>query len=101
VSTILITGSEGLIGKPLGEALKAQGFKVRGIDIVAPEGSDDFGDILDYPALADAAKDCDGIVHLAAISRVVWGQERPELCWNTNVIGTTNVVQAARQGAKR
>lgn len=36
-----------------------------------------------------------GVVHLAAVSRVAWGERDPELCWQTNVIGTEVVMRAA------
>jgi nucleoside-diphosphate-sugar epimerase len=39
--------------------------------------------------------DCDGIVHLAAVSRVIWGEQQPELCVAINVDGTRNVLAAA------
>jgi nucleoside-diphosphate-sugar epimerase len=42
-----------------------------------------------------AVRDVDGIIHLAAVSRVQWGDADPEHCWQTNVIGTENVIRAA------
>jgi nucleoside-diphosphate-sugar epimerase len=48
-----------------------------------------------------AIADCDGVVHLAAISRVVWGERDPALCWSTNVGGLRNVVDAALARARR
>ena len=43
----------------------------------------------------------DGVIHLAAVSRVVWGQKNPELCWETNVTGVQNVLDAAREASSR
>jgi UDP-glucose 4-epimerase len=38
---------------------------------------------------------CDGLVHLAAVSRVVWGERAPASCWATNVGGLRNLLKAA------
>jgi nucleoside-diphosphate-sugar epimerase len=40
--------------------------------------------------------DIDGIIHLAAVSRVVWGERDPGLCYDVNVNGTINLVNAIR-----
>jgi nucleoside-diphosphate-sugar epimerase len=37
----------------------------------------------------------DGIVHLAAVSRVIWGEKQPDLCREVNCGGTRNVLNAA------
>ncbi|MDI7267217.1 MAG: NAD-dependent epimerase/dehydratase family protein, partial [Myxococcota bacterium] len=42
-----------------------------------------------------------GIVHLAAVSRVIWAERDPELCWNTNVGGALCVLCAALDTPKR
>jgi len=39
-------------------------------------------------------EDLDGIIHLAAISRVIWGHENPGLCINVNIQGTLNLLEA-------
>ena len=39
---------------------------------------------------------CSGIIHLAAVSRVVWGERDPDLCWQVNVTGTRVVFESAR-----
>jgi UDP-glucose 4-epimerase len=41
------------------------------------------------------------VIHLAAVSRVVWGQRDPESCWDTNVHGTRNILEAAWLAAPR
>lgn len=43
----------------------------------------------------------DGIIHLAAISRVVWGEAQPDLCHLVNVGGTLNVLEHALQAGSR
>ena len=96
MSYILVTGSEGLIGKQLCLTLKKLGRSVQHFDIKFPKDHNDFGDILDLDCLHTKLKECIGIVHLAAISRVVWGENDPDHCWQTNVIGTQNIIQAAK-----
>ncbi|KAG6559963.1 UDP-glucose 4-epimerase [Candidatus Rhabdochlamydia oedothoracis] len=92
---LLVTGSAGLIGSALSSALKKRGIKVIGIDIKAQSNCEDYGDILDYNRVLDAASQVDGIVHLAAVSRVIWGEENPKFCWETNVEGTKHILEAA------
>lgn len=97
MSYILVTGSEGLIGKQLCLSLERLGKSVKRFDIKLPKEHSDFGDILDLNCLSTKLKDCIGIVHLAAISRVVWGEKDPEHCWQTNVIGTQNILRVAKE----
>jgi UDP-glucose 4-epimerase len=101
MTRILITGSKGLIGKPLIRLLEKAGVTVNQFDIKFPKEHIFFGDILDTDALRYAVKDCDGIVHLAAVSRVVWGEQNPNLCTLTNVSGTQQVLQAAYNASKK
>ncbi len=96
---ILITGSEGLIGKKLRAELERRGVRVIGLDIRAT--GEERGDIRDYQTVRKAVENCDGIVHLAAVSRVIDGQKNPELCWETNVAGTENVATAAAESPKK
>ncbi len=87
---ILITGSDGLIGSALCASLLAARLRVRCFDL-RRSGQD----VCDFEALHSAVQGCSGIIHLAAVSRVVWGERAPEQCWRTNVEGTRNVLQAA------
>ena len=90
-----VTGSSGLLGEALCEALERAGHEVRGLDLRAPEGSDRHGDIRDLARVIRWAEGCDGVVHLAAVSRVVDAERDPERCESTNVTGTANVASAA------
>lgn len=92
---ILITGSSGLVGSALAPKLEALGWEVVRFDIEAPRVGDRH-DVRDEKAVFDAVESCDGIVHMAAVSRVKWGQDEPDLCVATNVGGTRNVVEAAK-----
>lgn len=87
---ILVTGSSGLIGTAVCAVLEAQGHRVRRLDIA--DQHDGHGDILAPADLDVAIKDCTGVVHLAAVSRVVWGERDPARCHATNIIGTRNVL---------
>ncbi|MEF2074733.1 NAD-dependent epimerase/dehydratase family protein [Consotaella aegiceratis] len=93
---IVITGGLGLIGSRLKELLHHQGNEVVIVDLAAPTSSNDWGDICDLNTLVDRFRRCDGIVHLAAVSRVIWGERDPAQCWAVNVEGTRNVLNAAR-----
>ncbi|MEN0065473.1 MAG: NAD(P)-dependent oxidoreductase [Myxococcota bacterium] len=92
---LLVTGSAGLVGRALAQRLWAEGHEVRAFDLI------DGNDILDRPALRSAMAGCEGVVHLAAVSRVVWGEDDPERCWTTNVEGTRNVVELAATSPQR
>ncbi len=86
---ILVTGSAGMIGRALSTALSASG-PVRGFDLVQGQ------DVRDAEACVQAAHGCVGVVHLAAMSRVAWGQSDPTTCHDTNAVGTAHVVAAAQ-----
>lgn len=90
---ILITGSEGLIGRAVRAALISLGHRVVGFDLRGQ--SSERGDTRDHDRLREAARGVDGIIHLAAVSRVITGERDPELCRDTNVRGTGHVLQVA------
>ena len=87
---ILITGSAGLVGRALTRALRGLGRTVHALDLAASPGPDR-GDVRSPPDVARVVAGCAGIVHLAAVSRVVWGERDPQLCRATNEGGTRNV----------
>ncbi len=93
---ILVTGSEGLIGWALKTLLLLRGHTVLGFDIRAlnPKERKDIRNIND---VLQACKGVDGIVHLAGISRVIYGEQNPELCLATNIGGVKNIVKSALQ----
>ncbi len=96
---ILITGSEGLVGTALRAALATAGWTIAGLDLRGSRG--EAGDVRDRERVRAAAAGCDGIVHLAAVSRVVWGERDPQTCWETNVNGLRNVIEAAERAAQQ
>ena len=74
--TILVTGSRGLVGSALIKRLKAD-FEIAEFDITNSPADDVCRDV--------PLKDYQGIVHLAAVSRVVTGEQNPAQCVETNV----------------
>jgi nucleoside-diphosphate-sugar epimerase len=81
--TILVTGSEGLIGANLIPRLLMKGASVRAFDVRRSQHED----TRDPSALANVFEhgQIAGVVHLAAVSRVVWAEQDPEKCEATNV----------------
>ena len=90
---ILLTGSEGLVGSALRTALEGFGADVAGLDVRGTGG--EAGDVRDAQRVRQAVAGRHGIVHLAAVSRVLWGERDPETCRQVNLDGLRNVVAAA------
>lgn len=116
--TILITGADGFIGSHLTEALVRQGHKVRAfvmynsfntwgwLDHCCPDIKGQFevfaGDIRDPHGVKNAMKECDAVLHLAALIAIPYSYHSPDTYVDTNVKGTLNVLQAARElGVKK
>ncbi|PJB69211.1 MAG: NAD-dependent dehydratase [Alphaproteobacteria bacterium CG_4_9_14_3_um_filter_47_13] len=109
---ILVTGADGFIGSHLTEALVKVGYDVRAfvfynsfghwgwIDHAAAdirESLDIFaGDIRDPHGVRTAMEGCDIVLHLAALIAIPYSYYSPDTYIDTNVKGTLNIVQAAR-----
>ncbi|AOY84383.1 NAD-dependent 4,6-dehydratase LegB [Moorena producens JHB] len=109
---LLVTGADGFIGSHLTEALVRQDYDVRAfvlynsfnswgwLDRCAKDVRGQFevfaGDIRDPNGVRTAMKDCDGVLHLAALIAIPYSYHSPDTYVDTNVKGTLNVVQAAR-----
>lgn len=109
---ILITGADGFIGSHLTETLVRAGQDVRAFVYYnsfnswgwldhAPtdirQSLDVFaGDIRDPHGVRQAMKGCDVVLHLAALIAVPYSYHSPDAYVETNVRGTLNVLQAAR-----
>lgn len=94
---ILVTGSAGLVGAALRLALVDAGHRVVGFDLRAV--GTEIGDVRDRFQVDAAMRGCDGVVHLAGVSRIVWAERDPQLCWDTNVRGLATVLAGAEQQA--
>lgn len=99
---ILVTGSEGLVGTELCKRLDAAGHVVERMDLKLfhTANASIYQDVAERYDCAERVRNFapDGIIHLAACSRVVWGEQRPEECARTNVLGTLNIVDALAKG---
>lgn len=109
---ILVTGADGFIGSHLTEYLVNQGADVRAfvyynsfnswgwLDRAEPRIKDSIdvfaGDIRDPHGVRAAMKGCDMVMHLAALIAIPYSYHSPDTYVDTNVKGTLNVVQAAR-----
>ena len=112
---VLVTGGAGFIGSNIVDELMMQGHEVVVLDnfsegrpqnLVAWTGNGRLrvvrGDVRDFDVVRRATDGCDWVFHLAAMSRIQPSITDPMLAWSQNMIGTGNVLEAARQaGAKR
>jgi UDP-glucose 4-epimerase len=97
--SFLVTGSTGLIGKRLTQTLVSGGKKVIGIDV---RGSPTIlADVLNINHYRDRLASVVGIVHLAAVSRVIFGENDPHLCRSININGTREVLALAGRLPRR
>lgn len=110
---ILVTGADGFIGSHLTEALVRQGYKVRAfvmynsfntwgwLDHTSQEIKEQIeifaGDIRDPYGVKEAMKGCDVVLHLAALIAIPYSYHSPDTYVDTNIKGTLNIVQAARE----
>ena len=107
---VLVTGAAGFIGSNLVDELMTQGMQVLALDDLSEGRLENLerwrnhknfqfikGSILDYDLVRRAADNTACIFHLAADSRIQTGISDPRHSIETNVVGTTNVAEAARQ----
>jgi dTDP-glucose 4,6-dehydratase len=109
---ILVTGADGFIGSHLTEAMVRAGHDVRAfvlynsfnswgwLDRCGEDVRDCFevfaGDIRDPHGVHTAMQGCDAVLHLAALIAIPYSYHSPDTYVDTNIKGTLNVLQAAR-----
>lgn len=110
---ILITGADGFIGSHLTEALIEQGYDVKAfvyynsfntwgwLDTLPKDRLNQIeifqGDVRDPNGVKEAMKGMDAVFHLAALIAIPFSYHSPDTYVDTNIKGTLNVLQAARQ----
>ncbi|TGK48570.1 SDR family NAD(P)-dependent oxidoreductase [Leptospira bouyouniensis] len=109
---ILVTGADGFIGSHLTETLVRNGYEVKAfvyynsfnswgwLDHCDKEVAGKFevfsGDVRDPNGVRTAMKGMDGVLHLAALIGIPFSYHSPDTYIDTNIKGTLNVLQAAR-----
>ncbi|HIF37758.1 MAG TPA: SDR family NAD(P)-dependent oxidoreductase [Gemmatimonadetes bacterium] len=109
---VLVTGADGFIGSHLTEALVRAGHETTAfvlynsfgtwgwLDHCIPEVKGGFevwaGDVRDPNGVRTAMKNCDAVLHLAALVAIPYSYHSPDTYVDTNIKGTLNIVQAAR-----
>ena len=109
---VLVTGADGFIGSHLTETLVRAGYEVRAfvlynsfdsrgwLDRCEADVAGKFevfaGDVRDPNGVREATRGCDAVLHLAALIGIPYSYHSPDSYVDTNVKGTLNIVQAAR-----
>ena len=110
---VLVTGADGFIGSHLTEELVSKGYQVKAfvfynsfstwgwldtLDKSIMNSVEIFqGDIRDPHGVKTAMKGADAVFHLAALIAIPFSYYSPDAYVDTNIKGTLNVLQAARE----
>jgi nucleoside-diphosphate-sugar epimerase len=111
VKRVLVTGGAGFIGSHLVRRLADDGAEVVVLDNLSGGSAANLegancrlieDDILNQPAVQLAAEGADLVFHLAAMVSVPQSIQDPVACYDTNLMGSLNVLRAAnRAGVRR
>lgn len=96
---VLVTGNKGTLGTPLVRELKRRKHEVWGIDL-QHQADENYirADISSYRQLERVFEhDFDFVYHLAAEFGRINGEEYYDTLWQTNVIGTRNILEWQRK----
>jgi len=98
---IMVTGGSGFLGSHVADALIEAGHKVFIFDIKPSQYIKKgqkmiVGDILNAKELTIAMKDVDIVFHMAALADLDIAQDNPFETMKVNILGTTNVLEAAK-----
>jgi len=112
---ILVTGADGFIGSHLVEKLIEKGYRVKAFAFYNSFNSYGwldslpkeifrkievfFGDVRDPNGVRNAVKDCDAVMHLAALIAIPFSYHSPDSYVDTNIKGTLNILNACRDYA--
>lgn len=110
---LLVTGADGFIGSHLTEELVKAGYEVKAFvyynsfntwgwldtlpSTVMSHVEVFQGDIRDPHGVKEAMKGCEAVFHLAALIAIPFSYHSPDAYVDTNIKGTLNVLQAARE----
>lgn len=110
---VLVTGADGFIGSHLTESLLKKGYDVKAftmynsfntwgwLDTLPKDELNQIeifsGDVRDPNGVREALKGVDGVFHLAALIAIPFSYHSPDSYVDTNIKGTLNVLQAARE----
>jgi UDP-glucose 4-epimerase len=106
VAKVAVTGGSGFIGSHVVDALVDDGHSVTVIDHRTkphrPDVRYEDVDLLDLSSVLVATREAEHVFHLAAVSNVNHAFKYPVFTASLNVMGTSNVLEAARiNGVKR
>ncbi|HYZ28230.1 MAG TPA: NAD-dependent epimerase/dehydratase family protein [Thermoleophilaceae bacterium] len=99
---VLVTGGAGFVGSHVVDSLVAAGHEPRIFDLIPSAHHDPqevetyLGDVTDIEAVADAARGCHAIAHLAAVADVSEVAADPAYAERVNAGGTAKILEAAR-----
>jgi dTDP-glucose 4,6-dehydratase len=111
MNKVLLTGADGFIGSHLSEKLIAEGYDVKALvqynsfgtwgwlDSIDKKIVDQIeivsGDIRDPHLCNSLVKDCNKVLHLAALIAIPYSYSAPHQYVETNISGTCNLLQSA------